>query len=50
MRRQIRLPRAWNRRTKAAVLQILALSHYTVNEVRPFGTKRVLPNSARMEY
>ena len=23
------LPRGWNRRTKAALLQILALSHYT---------------------
>ena len=29
MHRQIPLPRAWNRRTKAAILQILALSHYT---------------------
>ncbi len=28
MRRKIPLPRAWNRRTKAAILQILALSHY----------------------
>ncbi len=28
MRHRIPLPRAWNRRTKAAVLQILALSHY----------------------
>ena len=29
MDREIPLPRSWNRRTKAAVLQILALSHYT---------------------
>ena len=28
MSRTIPLPRAWNRRTKAAILQILALSHY----------------------
>ena len=28
MPRKIPLPRAWNRRTKAAILQILALSHY----------------------
>ena len=28
MLRKIPLPRAWNRRTKAAILQILALSHY----------------------
>ena len=28
MRHRIPLPRAWNRRTKAAILQILALSHY----------------------
>ncbi len=25
---QVPLPRGWNRRTKAAILQILALSHY----------------------
>ncbi len=29
MPRKIPLPRAWNRRTKAAILQILALSHYS---------------------
>ena len=29
MSRQIPLPRSWNRRTKAAILQIVALSHYT---------------------
>ena len=29
MSRKIPLPRGWNRRTKAAILQILALSHYT---------------------
>ena len=29
MHRKIPLPRGWNRRTKAAILQILALSHYT---------------------
>ena len=29
MRRTIPLPRGWNRRVKSAVLQILALSHYT---------------------
>jgi transposase InsO family protein len=28
MDRKIPLPRSWNRRTKAAILQILALSHY----------------------
>ena len=28
MDRKIALPRSWNRRTKAAILQILALSHY----------------------
>ena len=28
MHRKIPLPRAWKRRTKAAILQILALSHY----------------------
>jgi len=28
MRRKMPLPRSWNRRVKAAVLQILALSHY----------------------
>ncbi len=28
MSRQIPLPRSWNRRTKAAIVQILALSHY----------------------
>ncbi len=28
MHRKIPLPRGWNRRTKAAILQILALSHY----------------------
>ena len=28
MPRKIPLPRGWNRRTKAAILQILALSHY----------------------
>ena len=28
MRRKIPLPHGWNRRTKAAILQILALSHY----------------------
>ncbi len=28
MPRKIPLPRAWNRRTKAAILHILALSHY----------------------
>ncbi len=28
MPRQVPLPRGWNRRTKAAILQILALSHY----------------------
>ena len=29
MPRKIPLPRGWNRRTKAAILSILALSHYT---------------------
>ncbi len=29
MPRKIPLPRAWNRRTKAAILQILALSHHS---------------------
>jgi transcriptional regulator with XRE-family HTH domain len=29
MRRKIPLPRSWNRRVKSAVLQILALSHYS---------------------
>jgi len=29
MPRKIPLPRSWNRRVKSAVLQILALSHYT---------------------
>ncbi len=29
MPRKIPLPRAWNRRAKAAILQILALSHHT---------------------
>ncbi len=28
MDRKIPLPRGWNRRTKSAILQILALSHY----------------------
>ncbi len=28
MPREIPLPRGWNRRTKSAILQILALSHY----------------------
>ena len=28
MSRKIPLPRGWNRRTKAAIVQILALSHY----------------------
>ncbi len=28
MPRKIPPPRGWNRRTKAAILQILALSHY----------------------
>ena len=28
MRRNLPLPRGWNRRTKAAILHILALSHY----------------------
>ncbi len=28
MHRKIPLPRGWKRRTKAAILQILALSHY----------------------
>ena len=29
MHPRIPLPRGWNRRTKAAILQILALSHYS---------------------
>jgi len=29
MHRKIPLPRRWNRRVKSAVLQILALSHYS---------------------
>ncbi len=33
MHRKIPLPRAWNRRTKAAILQILALSHYAFTAV-----------------
>jgi putative transposase len=31
MRRKVPLPRSWNRRTKAAILQILALGHYAFN-------------------
>ncbi len=38
MGRKIPLPRGWNRRTKAAILQILALSHYT-----PTGTLNAFP-------
>ena len=33
MDRNIPLPRGWNRRTKAAILQILALSHYAFTAV-----------------
>ena len=29
MPRNLPLPRGWNRRAKATILQILALSHYT---------------------
>ncbi len=29
MRTRLPLPRAWNRRTKPAILHILALSYYT---------------------
>ena len=46
MHRKILLPRGWNRRTKAAILQILALGHYAftgmlaraANEQRPVRT------------
>ena len=33
MPRPIRFPRSWNRHTKAAILQILALSHYVLTAV-----------------
>ncbi len=39
MRHQIPLPRAWNRQAKAAILPILALSHYTFTALGPFTTE-----------
>ena len=33
MHRKIPLPRGWNRRTRAAVLPILALSHYAFTDL-----------------
>ena len=33
MHRKIPLPRGWNDRAKAAILHILALSHYTITAV-----------------
>ncbi len=35
MPRKIPLPRGWNRRTKAAILQILALGHYAFTALDP---------------
>ena len=43
MHRKIPLPRGWNRRTKAAILRILALSHQTTCRSSRFDAPRSHP-------